>query len=710
MNQSHKFALSGGGYCLYSPVYPRHQYELGFADEVRIFNIPIEPLFALTVLEDGVPLTLECNEIDVQSGKAMHFENEAGLEIVETRYVTADDRFVSELKVVNEGKDERKITAAMWTWTDPEGEAPSLEGDSVRIRRTLQHEKFAPVPVEIVWGNPDSKGARCLLPFFAEGGSNRPDWEETPWYGMAELPTPRAKKPMVKPSPILPNARVYIGVFREIELKGGASVEHRFEANIIFKGKGINYRPRRPDPKDENTYQAFMDKAPKFECEDPRLERIVKHRLELIHLLRVPHGVGHISSPSVCEGSGDRHQPVSFSAPAIMREVRWLADPTLGRGILKGFFDNVRQNGMVPGRLYMTSLQNCDFFHADWGGGFMAFDQMHGDKATKRAVLMSMQRYVKWLANTRDPEGSGLTDITNQFESGQEFSRRYTIIDDKADRAEENDEQFRLKGIDASVFRYKLVHYLAQVADEAQEKAMANRFIAEREVIQDIIRRRMWDEKAKLFMDVDPKTRRRTGVKAAVGFYPLGTDIPTPEITEALLSTLGDRKEFWTPYPVPSLALSDPFYDVNGHWKGTRRNGPWNGRVWPMVNSHIMEGLSYVAERGNKKAQKLLGDLFERTIKMVSGELENSEEPTCFEHYSPETGMPGRYRGVDVYLHSFLMDNIFRVACGFAVRFGEIQDDPVIDDMPDFKLRNIPVGNKLFDIERKNGKLKIQGR
>ena len=32
---------------------------------------------------------------------------------------------------------------------------------------------------------------------------------------------------------------------------------------------------------------------------------------------------------------------------------------------------------------------------------------MHNDKATKKAVLMAMQRYVKWVGNNRDPEGSG---------------------------------------------------------------------------------------------------------------------------------------------------------------------------------------------------------------------------------------------------------------------------------------------------------------
>ncbi|MDP6930909.1 MAG: hypothetical protein QF412_14515, partial [Planctomycetota bacterium] len=121
----------------------------------------------------------------------------------------------------------------------------------------------------------------------------------------------------------------------------------------------------------------------------------------------------------------------------------------------------------------------------------------------------------------------------------------------------------------------------------------------------------------------------------------------------------------------------------------------------------VLEGLAYVAERGNKKAKKLCGQLFKRTISMMSGELEGVEEPRSFEHYHPLTGSPSRFRGIDLCLHGAILDNIFRVAGGFAVRYGSIQDDPVMDDMPDFKLNNIVVANKAYNVERKNGKLKI---
>ncbi|MBK8980415.1 MAG: hypothetical protein IPM29_31320 [Planctomycetes bacterium] len=709
MNQKSKFALGGGGYCLYAPRFPKYQLTPGFADECLVFNAQLPRMFVLSVLEGGMPVVLTPGKWSLTNNvlRVEYGTESKGLKIVEERMVTSDDRFVSTLTLENSSKNDTELDVVMWTTTDVEGDPVSFEGDSFRVKRQLQTHDFPPVPTEIVFTNPDSKGAKCLQGFFAEGGSDRPDWEETPWYDRAELVTPKAKKPMVKPSPILDTATCYCGLFRTVPLKAGASATHRFEANVVFKGKGINYRPRRPDPKDENGWLAFMERAPRFSCEDKDIERLVHHRLEALHLLRIPNGVGHVSNPCVCEGNGLFHEPISFSSPAIVRDARWLSDPSLARGILKTFFENVKQNGMVPGRIYMTSLQGADFYHADWGGGFEALDDVHNDRATKRAVLKAMERYAKWLDNHRDPEGSGLTDIVNHFENGQEFSRRYTVIDDKADRAEEFAEQFRLKGIDVSVFRYRLVRFLKRVADDLQEKAMANRFEAATENIREVIRKRMWDEKTNMFGDVDPKSRRKTGVKAAVGFYPLATDIPTPQQIDAMLAVLGDKKEFWTRYPVPSLAASDSAYDPDGQWKGTRRGCPWNGRVWPMINSHVMEGLAYVAERGNKQASKLLGELFKKTVAMCSGAAEGLDVARVFEHYHPENGRPSRFRGVDWYMHSFLLDNVFRVGCGFVVRFGEIQDDPVIAEMPDFKLAGCPVGNKRFVVERKNGKLRV---
>ena len=135
MNQNKKFALAGGGYCLYAPRFPRFQHAPGFADEAAIGNALVPSVFFLAVLEGRQALTLQCKQVEMDHGKAvLTYEDGNGLKLTERRFLSQDDRFVSELEFHNTSKNEREVTVVMWTTTDPEGEPVSLEGDSFRIR------------------------------------------------------------------------------------------------------------------------------------------------------------------------------------------------------------------------------------------------------------------------------------------------------------------------------------------------------------------------------------------------------------------------------------------------------------------------------------------------------------------------------------------------------------------------------------------------
>ena len=303
MTTKQKIVLAGGGYCISAPRYPRFQLRPGFVDEIHIFNAVFKPLYTLSLLEKNLPLDLVCDSHTTKDGKLiLEYSDGLGLKMIETRYVSGDDRFVSHVELKLEGKGakgDRELTIVMWTHVDPDGEAVSLEGDSFRIRRMLTTGDYAPVPADIHWSNPDSKGARCLQPYFCEGTADDLDWRHTPWFDKNELTTPRAKRPMEKPSPILPTARVYCGLFRHVQLKPGTPVAHRFEAYVMLKSKGFNFRARRPDPKDENGWQSFWSNVPKFHCEWKDLEKVVQHRFKLLYLLRMPHGAGHMTSPAI---------------------------------------------------------------------------------------------------------------------------------------------------------------------------------------------------------------------------------------------------------------------------------------------------------------------------------------------------------------------------------------------------------------------------
>ena len=70
MNPNKKIDLAGGGYCLYSPRFPRFVDSLGFADEVLISNAPVSLLYALAIVEKGRPRALTLEKIEQAQGKA----------------------------------------------------------------------------------------------------------------------------------------------------------------------------------------------------------------------------------------------------------------------------------------------------------------------------------------------------------------------------------------------------------------------------------------------------------------------------------------------------------------------------------------------------------------------------------------------------------------------------------------------------------------
>ena len=110
MNQKKKFALAGGGYCLYAPRFPRFLEAPGFADEANIASAILPSVFFLAVVEHGKPIALHFRQIHTDQGRAiLSFDEPGGVKVVERRFVTHDDRFVSELELTNTGKADFRL-------------------------------------------------------------------------------------------------------------------------------------------------------------------------------------------------------------------------------------------------------------------------------------------------------------------------------------------------------------------------------------------------------------------------------------------------------------------------------------------------------------------------------------------------------------------------------------------------------------------------
>ena len=428
-------------------------------------------------------------------------------------------------------------------------------------------------------------------------------------------------------------------------------------------------------PGPDADWQSFFAGFPAFSSGDPHLDRYFDYRVYGLGLNRIEGSWGNVRHPALAEGPEYFHVPITYSAQCHMMEMRWRAGGREAWGSLLNFIDNQKPDGSFHGRLYPDHLERTDFYHANWGDALLAVDDLHPDPGALVRCYEGLSRYARWLDRARDPEQSGMFTVVNHFETGQEYMSRYMAVDDEADVAGWRP-RLRLKGIDTTVYAHQLFRALALIAgrlgrpgDEAEWRALQTRSA-------NAVTERMWCPEARLFTDVDGRTCGRTGVKAAVGFYPLLTGLVAGTRLDAMLDHLDDPSTFGTPFPLPSSSVDDPRFSAEGIWRGRRRNCPWNGRAWPMTTSHVIEGLLREWGRGNSRAGELAAGMLPRFVRMMftGGD---SRHPNCFEHYNPYTGRACHFRGIDDYQHSWVLDLLARGIAGLHVDAAGVEVRPL---------------------------------
>lgn len=105
--------------------------------------------------------------------------------------------------------------------------------------------------------------------------------------------------------------------------------------------------------------------------------------------------------------------------------------------------------------------------------------------------------------------------------------------------------------------------------------------------------------------------------RTVVGLLPLLTGRLAPERARAVVESMGDPEGFGTPWPVATVAASDPSFAPERMWRGP---------VWVNMNALLVEGLAVSGFPDEARA------LAEQTVRLVA----RSGGPS--EYYDPRTG------------------------------------------------------------------------
>ncbi|MBK8023043.1 MAG: hypothetical protein IPK19_16865 [Chloroflexi bacterium] len=286
-------------------------------------------------------------------------------------------------------------------------------------------------------------------------------------------------------------------------------------------------------------------------------------------------------------------------------------DPALARDQIRILLDHQLPNGLIPdviqdgGPLSHTTDYGID---ADitkppltaWA--VWKLHEVDPDVAFLDEVYDALVRAQRWWFAEHDSDHNGLCEYAHPYSSGLDNS---PLFDGGAP----------LESPDLNAYLILQYDHLAKIALVLGRDAEAAEWTSSAEALTRRLIDRRWDETAGYFWpwrDGEP-----IRVRTPVSLMPLITGRLPSDVARRLVDHLTDPAQFWTRFPIPTVAQDDPHHNPNVMWRGP---------VWINVNALLIEGL----KRSGFPQQAR--DLRRKTLEMMMRQAD------IFEYYNPQTG------------------------------------------------------------------------
>lgn len=231
--------------------------------------------------------------------------------------------------------------------------------------------------------------------------------------------------------------------------------------------------------------------------------------------------------------------------------------------------------------------------------------QTDGDREFLEELYEPVVRWNRWWFENCDLDGDGLCEYLHPFSSGLDDSPLW-------------DAGMPVTSPDLNTYLVLQMENLGRIAAAIGLPAEANAWEEQAEAHLQRMIARLWDEKAGLFWA--HRQGSPIAVRTPFNLFPLITGRLPESMARRLVAHLTDPAEFWTRFPVPSVARNDFHYNPLQMWRGP---------AWINVNYLMVEGL----ERSGFPAEA--HQLRRSTLELIQRHTD------IYEYYHPETGEPG---------------------------------------------------------------------
>jgi glycogen debranching enzyme len=219
-------------------------------------------------------------------------------------------------------------------------------------------------------------------------------------------------------------------------------------------------------------------------------------------------------------------------------------------------------------------------------------------------VYEPIVRWNNWWFEKNDIDGNGLCEYLHPFSSGLDDSPLW-------------DDGVPVESPDLNTYLYLQQEALSKMARVIGAEQEAEQWAQRAETLAARMLRWMWDEDAGLFWAKRPTHDARVNVRTPFNLFPLMTGRLPARVTRRLVDHLTNENEFWTRYPLPTVALDDPKFSPLTMWRGP---------TWVNVNYLMIEGLQRTGYLD------LARELRRRTLDLIC------LHDDIYEYYHPQTG------------------------------------------------------------------------
>lgn len=290
-------------------------------------------------------------------------------------------------------------------------------------------------------------------------------------------------------------------------------------------------------------------------------------------------------------------------------------DQRLAENQIRVLLDHQRDDGMIPDAVHDEGIVNrwpLPYSNQEaevtkpplmaWTA--LKLYQTSGNRDFLDEIYEPLERLNDWWLEKNDDDHDGIVQYNHPYSSGLDDNPMW-------------DEGMPVESPDINTY---LVMQMDALSSIAGILGLADDVIKWKERADALTERMIahfWDAPRGIFWAM--RDHQPIPVVTPFNLYPLMTGRLPRDITARLVAHIQSAEEFWTTFPLPTVAQNDPKFNPNQMWRGP---------TWVNINYLFIEGLIRTGH------SHLARELRDKTLELLM------HSPDIYEYYNPQTGEP----------------------------------------------------------------------